>query len=249
MVFLADVRSTHVNELTNLNTRGSDSLLNSKPLPRLPRGWSRVCHETSMFLRVIGLGIVVSTYHGLFRKDFSEPKKVAIRRSRVTSLLRTSIHVIPMGVALAEIILNLKGHYVGPQFSRQSVFQFAAKAHELSLLASLATVVLSYVRHEISLGDGIPFGAFLSGLQFSQVSYLWSTELWSALSSSPKTFHWKRKLVLLAVIVPCIVVAATAGPSSATLLIPRKAKWPANPTRLSVNGTFQDIWPDKLDGT
>ena len=223
----------------SLSRQASDSTLVNKPLPHLPRGWSRICHETGLFLRTIGLGIVVTTYYSLFRKDFSEPVKVAVRRSRLTALLRTFIHAIPLGVALTEIILNSRGHYIGSTFTRQNYFQFAAKAHELSLLASVATIVFSFIRHELSVGKGIPFGAILGGQQFSQISYLWSTELWSALLSGH--FHWKRKLGLIAVIVPCTIIAATAGPSSATLLIPRKGIWSLSPTHFSLNGSFEDL--------
>lgn len=45
----------------------------------------------------------------------------------------------------------------------------------------------------------------------------------------------------------CITVAATAGPSSANLLIPRPELWPEESSYLAVNATFQDIWPDRLD--
>lgn len=61
----------------------------AKPLPPLPRSWSRVCHETGLLLRSIGLGIIVTAFQGFFTKNFQEPEKVAIRRNRVTALLRT----------------------------------------------------------------------------------------------------------------------------------------------------------------
>ena len=134
-----------------------------KPLPPLPRGWPRIRHETGLFLRGIGLGIVVTFFRGIFTKDFLEPEKVAIRRSRITALLRTLIHVVPVGLAIFEIVLNLKGHFVGKTFDKQSHLQFVAKAHEISMQASLATIILSYIRHQISTSKGMPFGAFLSG--------------------------------------------------------------------------------------
>ena len=224
------------------------STLESKPLPKLPRDWTRVRSETTIFLRGLGLGVLVSTYHGLFTKEFSEPKKIVIRKSRVTALLRMFIHVIPMGIALAEIILNVRGHYIGRDFSKQSYVQFAAKAHELTMQASLAAIVLSYVRYEVSSSRGMPFGAFLGSLQFSQISYIWSIEFWSSLLAPD--FRLTRKLLLLIVIIPCAVIAAVAGPSSANLLIPRQDYWILGPsTRLSLNATFSDIWPDRLDGT
>ena len=236
-------------KLTNLPCSSiQPRLVTDKPLPKLPRGWSRLRHESGVILRTLGLGIIISTYHGLFSKDFHEPRKIVIRKSRTTSLMRMSIHLIPMSVALLEIILNIRGCYLGSDFDRQSYLQFAAKAHELTVQASLGAMVFSFVRHQVSLGKGMPFGAFLSSLQFSQISYLWSTEFWSSLLA--KNYRLAEKLLLFIIVVPCAIIAAVAGPSSATLLIPREGIWPANPSsHFSVNATFLDIWPDRLNGS
>lgn len=146
-----------------------------------------------------------------------------------------------------EIILNWKGHYIGIAFDKQSYYQFAAKAHEITLQASLVAIALSYIRLQLTVGSGLPFGAFLSGLQITQISYLWSTELWSSLFVSSTTFHLGRKLTLLAMVTICGLIAATAGPSSAVLLIPRQTSWNSGSTYFYINGTFQDVWPDRVD--
>lgn len=173
-----------------------------------------------------------------------EPEKVAIRQSRVTSLLRALIHLLPLGLAIFEITLNWKGHYVGRIFDKQNYLQFAAKTHEIFMQASIATLVLSYIRYQISTGKGMPFGAVLSALQFFQVSYLWSVELWSAVIS--KYFQLRKKICFTFLITICITVAATAGPSSANLLIARQGIWPMNSNYLAVNATFQEIWPNQF---
>lgn len=218
----------------------------TKSLPRLPRGWTRVCHESGLFLRSIGLGILVTAFQGFFTNNFSEPEKVAIRQSRVTALLRALIHAWPLGLAIFEIIINWKGHYVGPLFDKQNYLQFVAKAHEILMQASIATIVLSYIRYQVSAGKGMPFGAVLGALQFFQIGYLWSVEFWSAIVS--KDFQLRKKICFAVLIVICITIAATAGPSSANLLIARQGTWPRKSNYLSVNATFQDIWPDRLDG-
>lgn len=146
-----------------------------------------------------------------------------------------------------EIVWNWKGRYVGAEFNKQSYYQFAAKAHEITLQASLVSIALSYIRFQLTCGDGLPFGAFLSGLQITQVSYLWSTELWSSMFVSSKTFRLRRKLALLAMVIICGLIAATAGPSSAVLLIPRETVWHSGSTYFYVNGTSQDVWPDRVD--
>ena len=184
-------------------------------------------------------------FQGIFTKNFLEPEKVAIRQSRVTALLRTLIHVVPLGVAIYELVLNLKSHFVGETFDKQSYLQFAAKAHEIAMQASIATILLSYIRYQISAGKGMPFGAVLSGLQFLQVSYLWSVELWSSILS--KDFQLRKKICFAVLILICITVAATAGPSSASLLIARQGLWPTASTYFAVNASVSDLWPDRLD--
>lgn len=218
-----------------------------KPLPRLPRGWSRVCHEAGLFLRTIGLGIVVTAFQGFLTKNFSEPEKIAIRQNRVTALLRALIHALPLGLAIFEIVLNWKSHYVGAFFVKQNYFQFVAKTHEILMQASIATVVLSYIRYQISSSKGMPFGAVLGALQFLQISYLWSMEFWSAIMS--KEFTLKKKIRFAGLLLVSVTVAATAGPSSANLLIPRQQTWPKKSSYLAVNATFQDIWPSQLEDT
>lgn len=115
-------------------------------LPPLPRGWSRVCHETGLFFRAIGLGVVVTAFQVIFTKNISEPEKVAIRQIRITALLRTLIHAVPVAVVIFEIVLGLKGHFVRATFDKQNYLQFAAKEHEIAMQALIATILLSCIR-------------------------------------------------------------------------------------------------------
>ena len=220
--------------------------LGAKPLPPLPGGWTRVCHETSLFLRSIGLTIIVSTLSGFFNRHYDEPTKVAVRKSRLTATLRAFIHLPPLGLALLEIIINWWGLYYGKNFDRQAYYQIIAKAHEIMIQASLALIVLSYIRYESVFGKGVPFGTFLGGLRFLQVSYLWSPELWSSVTATSITL--KKKLAILATLIVGGILATTVGPSSATLLIPRSITWQLQPSHFALNGSFQDVWPDHVDG-
>ena len=110
--------------------------------------------------------------------------------------------------------------------------------------ASIDYIVLTYIRYELSLGQGLPFGALFSGLQISQASYLWSMEFWGTACSKHLPIH--KRIGIIGVISIAISLAATIGPSSAILLIPRLAYWPAGSTDIWLNATFQDIWPDRL---
>ena len=110
-------------------------------------------------------------------------------------------------------------------------------------LALMHLTVLTIIRYELSLGAGLPFGALFSGLQISQASYLWSMEFWGTACS--KELPIRRRLGIISVISIAILLAATIGPSSAILLIPRLDYWPAGSTDIWLNATFQGLWPER----
>ena len=143
------------------------------------------------------------------------------------------------------MILNWRGFYYGDKSASQAQYQIAAKGHEITIQASLALIVLAHIRYEATHGTGIPFGAFLGGLQFLQVGYLLSPELWSVITA--KNFQLQRKIGILIMLITCGILATTVEPSSATLLIPREISWPLSWPHFAINGSFEDLWPDNLD--
>lgn len=138
----------------------------------IDRAWQSFQAGTKLLLRVLGLNLIVSCLQNLKRltvgKGFDEQIKIAIRQSRKVALLRALIHLIPFCVATWEIALNFNTYYVGTAPLNQAYYQFGAKVHETTAQASLAAIVFTYVRYELSLGQGLPFGALFSGLQVSQ---------------------------------------------------------------------------------
>ena len=68
-------------------------------------------------------------------------------------------------------------------------------------------------------------------------------EFWGTACS--KNLPIRKKIGIIGVIGIAMFLAATIGPSSAILLIPRLAYWPAGSTDIWVNATFQDLWPDR----
>lgn len=64
----------------------------------------------------------------------------------MTALLRALIHVVPLSVALWEIVLNWNTNYVGATIRNRAYYQFGAKIHEMTAQASLAAIVFTYVR-------------------------------------------------------------------------------------------------------
>ena len=201
-------------------------------------------------VRALGLMILAHFIRSIFRKirrvtgrGLHEPTKKAIRKNRTIALLRCLIHLFPVSISLFEIILNWNTFYVGVSIYNQAVYQLVAKTHEIAIQASLATVVFSYVRHELTIGNGIPFGTLFSGLHISQIAYLWSMEYWGSLRSPHLPLH--RKIALSLLIFVSIVLASLSGPSSAILLIPRQDFWPGGNTDIWINATIDDLYPTR----
>lgn len=201
---------------------------------------------SKVLFRALGLNLIViglrSIRHLAVGKGYHEPTKIAIRKSRNIALLRALIHLVPVGVALWEVIFNWNTYYAGSHVRNQALYQFGAKLHEMTAQASIAAIMFSYVRHELSLGQGLPFGALFSGLQVSQASYLWSVEFWGSIYSP--NLLLRRKIIMGMTIIMAVVLAATVGPSSAILLIPRLGYWPAGSTDIWINVTASELWPD-----
>ena len=150
----------------------------------MSRFWDASRDIARSVLRALGLSILAHafvTLGHLTGRGLHEPVKIAIRKDRAIALLRSLIHLMPVSVALCEIILNWNTYYVGASIYNQAIYQLLAKIHEIGIQASLAAIVFSYIRHELTTGQGIPFGALQSGLQISQVSYLWSMEFWGTI--------------------------------------------------------------------
>ena len=210
----------------------------------MSRSWTKSKDIARSVLRALGLAIIAHGFKSLSHltgRGLHESVKIAIRKDRAIALLRSLIHLIPISISMCEIILNWNTYYVGVSIYNQAVYQLLAKIHEIAIQASLAAVVFSYIRHEITTGKGIPFGALLSGLQISQISYLWSMEFWGTVRSVHISL--RRKFMLLILVFTCIVLASLSGPSSAVLLVPRFDYWPAGSTDVWINSTFNDLYP------
>jgi len=206
-----------------------------------------------VLLRALGLSLVWNIATKLLRHPRKEVPKQAMRQGRLVVALALSVHVIPMGTAIALIWLNVHGYYIGGELAgpsgwddlKLSGLQFASKLHELLMQASLSVVVVSFIRHELVVGEGIPFGAIFGSLQFSSIAYIWSKEFAGTLKARFRTQMMKWRLVLL--IVLGTGLAVTVGPSSAISMRPRLDAWPAGGTDFYINATTDQIWPTSLN--
>jgi hypothetical protein len=159
------------------------------------------------------------------------------------------LHLVAISLAIVISTLNLKGLWLGKELTGPSghdaekllALQFAAKLHELMMLASLSHILFLVYTRQLLSGDGLPFGAVTAAFRFSQISYLWSSEF---IATCTITFSGKLIIVPAIIIVTCLGVSI--GPSSATALRPTLDDWPGGGTSFWLNGTAHDLWPSNL---
>lgn len=205
--------------------------------------------QSKYFLRALGFEIV----NTLFRRwTATESPKPALRRSRWIALSRCAIHILPCSVFLFLLPLNYRTMYLSPGFSYSHsnglflvLFQIGAKILEIVCVASLTTVVLHVLRHDL-IRNGVPLGLLGSGLFFSQANCFWSPEMlvgaWHCVR------NW-RMLRLFLVIVLAGLLALLIAPSAAVLLQPQSQSVPAGGTTYYLPVTPDQLWPSEVNGS
>jgi len=152
-------------------------------------------------------------------KQKRERKKTAVYKSRSSVVLHVLLHLAPICGSLTLVILNVNEYFhEWPMSDNLPALQFVAKLLEILIQASIAAVVLAYVRSKL-LGGVPPFGSVVAPYQIADVSSLWSLEFWGAITSSSTPLN--ARILLGALVAFAIVLAALIGPSTAILLIPR----------------------------
>lgn len=147
---------------------------------------------------------------------------------------RCLIHIFPVTVSLVLFRLNLGGFYIRHGFSQQSSdgptdqgndmklasIQVAAKVQEL--------LVISITRDRL-LHEGIPLGLAASGISFARISYFWSPALWGAIPALV-TSSKIQDVCLLTLVFLGGLIAVTAGPASAIIILSRPTVWISRPS-------------------
>ena len=196
---------------------------------------------------------VINFYRHMRFRPEREEKKVAIYHSIWYFCIESIFHLIPIGIGIGLVRLNLVGHYVGSNYSavNDSVelvgFQVAAKMVELLCVASIARFILAFVRHELVSSRGIPFGLLASSLDFSHVAYPLSHEYWSVVRA-PTMQAYRRVLFAFALGIGTIL-ATLIGPTTAVLLQPRLGWWPAGETDSWIDTTNEALFPSVINSS
>ena len=130
-----------------------------------------------------------------------------------------------------------------------AALQFAAKLHELLMLASISTVTFAYIREQMAFGAGVTLGTLFAGQQFSNISNLWSMEFWSAVYDARAESHSPRRpgYYVVALITLATILGVSVGPCGAVLMRPRLDWWPSGGTNFWLNRTHDILYASDLD--
>ncbi|KAE8160474.1 hypothetical protein BDV40DRAFT_302286 [Aspergillus tamarii] len=171
--------------------------------------------------------------------------KAVLQKTRLLALyLFLLFHFIPLGVSLALIVLNSKTYFYSTDASMLTLLQFVSKVHEVLMQGSIAMTMVAYVQYLLIHESAIPFGAIFTTFRVSQLSVLWSSELWAALTT--KKFKGRLFLGFVLLVPFVILLASTVGPSSAIAMLPRQTIYRLPSWELGSNLTYTSIFPESL---
>ena len=101
--------------------------------------------QAQRLCRTLGISLFLNLFRHRGRLP-GEPKKVAIHRDFGKAFRCGWIHNVPISVTLVLVALNCRGYYIGSELTgavgqddaKFVALQFAAKLHELTIIASLS---------------------------------------------------------------------------------------------------------------
>ena len=195
-------------------------------------------------------------------KDSSlEPTKIAISNRRWDALIPSLVQVLPIAVTIPVLYLcayNVYWDDLGSPHQNMILqgWQFAAKGHEILIVASLSAIVLHRIRYQLCSSDGVPLGFVTAGYQLGSIAYLWGPEFWGSIISRPKLGHVSQWPPLWSAIGAAVFLSAVAGPSSAIAMIPRLSWWDVpehffnttdhKPNSYYLQGDSSVLWPEHV---
>jgi hypothetical protein len=161
----------------------------------------------------------ISEKYGLHPPHKLESKKKVIETSFWIALRRCAVHFVPVALSLVIITLNVKGYYIGACFASSIhsetinllLLQVAAKAQELLVVASLATIIFHLAR-QLLFGNGLPLGLIGSGLLFSDAGYFFSKKFLCSLKYKAEN-GWRKWGYLASLVLQAVQLVLRARPA------------------------------------
>lgn len=166
-------------------------------------------------------------------------------QDRKVAIVHYMLHIPPLAGAITILALFAKRYFIGYQFTQAPALQFASKLLEILMQASIAEIMLTYIRLQALKGQ-VPLGSIMAPYHTSQLSYLWSLEVWSTMTS--QTLTKRRKILFLALVPAMVVLAGVVGPSAAITMIPRRIlSEPVYSSRIVFDRPVPELFPPRMD--
>ena len=189
-----------------------------------------------------------------------ESRATATRRERWLNVLYCLPHIIPLTATIIILILNARGVYwqdLGRpnQNTILQVLQYAAKAHELTMAASLTAIVVHQIQYDLSNSKGVSLGFLTAGFQLSDPFYLCKREFLGGAMARVRSRGMSRFSTLTYLLILGVALTLVVGPSSAIAMIPRLHWWdvskmdafgPLYTDRVYFNRTEAELWPRNI---
>ncbi|KAH7009629.1 hypothetical protein EDB80DRAFT_573666 [Ilyonectria destructans] len=167
----------------------------------------------------------------------AEPSKVVCNEKKKSALRHFALIHLP-SIIITLILLSFYTsnlQWAQPTNEELNALQFAAKAHEASVLASLTDILLHRICYGLIEDGGIPLGLISSAFHLgSPIQYLVSWELWGVLLKPAANRLLHRMTGILIILLS--LLAISSGPLSAIIMIPRQG-W-----SLFESDSLWDIW-------
>ncbi|PVH74327.1 hypothetical protein DL98DRAFT_594245 [Cadophora sp. DSE1049] len=181
------------------------------------------------------------------------------KSDRAKCLAACLVHLPSLITTTALIYLNFSSKWFSDadtpnQNAQLNALQFAAKIHEIVILASLSTVAVSCVQHELCRREGLAIGGVLAAFQISNILSLFSPALWKTRATTGSA---SRRILFGLLITLLTLLGAIVGPSSAILMLPSVGLWDLNipltwfqggnqEVNIFLAGNESTIWPTSI---
>ena len=195
-----------------------------------------------------------------FVHNHKQLNESGIDRRRSIILLHGIPHLFPLLATVAIICLNAREIYwqdlgLRDQNAKLQALQYASKAHEMMMVASLTAIVVYQIRYDLSGSKGVPLGFLTAGFQLSDLSFVFTRKFFGGATARVHSGGWSRFSLLTYLLVLGFALTSVVGPSSAVAMIPRLDWWNMSQVeafareyrdRVYFNRTEAELWPGDI---
>ena len=189
-----------------------------------------------------------------------KPRAAVTHKEQWLNVLYCLPHIVPLAATITILILNARGMYwqdLGRpnQNTILQILQYAAKAHELTMTASLTAIVVHHIQYDLSSSKGVSLGFLTAGFRLSDPLYICKREFLGGAMARVHSKGMSRFSALTYLLVLGVALNLAVGPSSAIAMIPRLHWWdvsnmdafgPLYTDRVYFNRTEDELWPKDI---